>query len=133
MKALRKFVHLSLTVAFLLASVGFRMNTELCQMEQGGMSPASKSSCCCDPSGGGHQAPDKACQDMTCLLQVAYSAYPASSTSTEQTDRLKQEPVAYTNFTACIRPTLLEEMPHFTLPPPVSGRLLGIFHQTFII
>ncbi|MGV3502546.1 MAG: hypothetical protein ACO1O1_02485 [Adhaeribacter sp.] len=70
---------------------------------------------------------------MTCLLQVAYSAYPAQHTSTQQTVLLRQEPMAYGDFMAHIRPALLEEMPHFTLPPPVSGRLLGILHQTFII
>jgi hypothetical protein len=134
MKALQKFVHLSLIVAFLVASFGFRLNLEHCSMEKGKKTGFfSKSACCCDKSKASHQSPDTGCQDMTCLPQPCFAAYPAEHTSTAQTTRFGKEPAAYASFSQSIRPALLEEMPHFTLPPPASGRFLGILHQTFLI
>jgi hypothetical protein len=134
MKAFQKFVHLSLIVAFLMASVGFRMNLEKCHMGKGEMtSSSSTSACCCGDSAQDHQSPESACQDMTCLLQNGFFGYSTPTNSTEQTTRVLKEPVAYADFAQSIRPALLEKTPHFTLPPPVSGRFLGILHQTFII
>jgi hypothetical protein len=134
MKAIQKFVHLSLIVAFLMASSGFRLNVVNCQMGKGEkISFFSKSACCCDKSAAKHQSPENGCQEMTCLLQVGFTAYPSAHTSTQQTIRFLQEPAAYAGFAQSIRPALLEKTPHFTLPPPVSGRFLGILHQTLII
>jgi hypothetical protein len=70
---------------------------------------------------------------MTCIVQVGFSVYPSQPTSTEQSQKLLKEPVAGADFTQSIRPALLERTPHFTLPPPLSGRFLGILHQMFII
>ena len=134
MKALQKFVHLSLIVAFLMASFGFRVSQENCHKGKGEMiSFSAKSACCCGESTTGQKSPESACQNMACILQVSFSASPSQNTSTEQTIKSLKEPVVYADFTQSIRPTLLEKMPHFTLPPPVSGRFLGILHQTFII
>ncbi|KAA5542027.1 hypothetical protein [Adhaeribacter rhizoryzae] len=131
MKAMQKFIHLSLVAAILLASMGFRVTIAHCSGEEGGsISLFADPSCCC---GKAAKSPRKSCQDMTCVMQRGVASPINFNSATQQAAKFAKEPVTYPSFTASIRPAILETLPHFTLPPPMSGRSIGILHQTFII
>lgn len=131
MKALQKLVHLSLVVAILLATMGFRVTISHCSGEKGSsISLYADPSCCC---GKAAKSPSKSCQDMSCVMQRGIAPQTNFNASTQQVAKLVKKPVSYPSFTENIRPAILERTPHFTLPPPVSGRSIGILHQTFII
>jgi hypothetical protein len=131
MKAMQKFIHLCLVVAILLASTGFRVREAHCAGEKSiSISFASDSNCCCAKDA---KTTSKPCGNMSCIIQqgIAYSA--TFNSPTQQVAKFAKEPISYPDFTESIRPAILERTPHFTLPPPVSGRFIGILHQTFII
>lgn len=131
MKALQIFIHYSLTVAILLAAMGFRINVPHCSKEQGNLIRLfSALSCCCGET---EKNTKKACNDMACVLQQSAATQNSFSSSTQQLTKFVKEPVHYPVFTQTIQPVLLATLPHFTLPPPISGRFIGILHQTFII
>lgn len=131
MKAMQKFIHLSLTVAILLAAMGFRVNVPHCSEEQSSLiSLFSAPSCCCGKT---EKASAKACNEMACVFQQSAATQNNFSSSTQQLAKFVKEPANYPIFTQTIRPVILARLPHFTLPPPISGRFLGILHQTFII
>jgi hypothetical protein len=134
MIAIRKFVHLSLLAAFLLASFGFRVNLESCPGDKTGkISFAANPACCCDKAGKNPKVPSPACSDMTCIVLPGFNAYPATQAAAEQAIKFLKTPASAPGFTQIIRPALLAKTPHFSLPPPLSGRFLGILHQTFRI
>jgi len=127
---MQKIVQLSLTVAILLAAMGFRVNIPHCAAEKVTYSLFSKPACCC------HEEADinpEACRDMTCGPQQGTVYQVNLNTTIQQAAKFFKEPATYLSFTASIRPAILASIPHFTLPPPVSGRCIGILHQTFII
>ncbi|MBA9079113.1 MULTISPECIES: hypothetical protein [Rufibacter] len=131
MKALQKFIHLSLIAAILLASFGFRVNISHCPgKEDSSISLFSSPTCCC---GKAAKTPKKSCNDMSCVMQRGVATQTNFNSATQQVAKFVKEPVLSPNFTETIRPAILEAEPHFTLPPPVSGRFIGILHQTFII
>lgn len=131
MKAMQKFIHLSLVAAFLLASFGFRVSIAHCSEEEGSsISLFADPTCCCDKA---DKALSKSCQDMSCIMQRGVASQTNFNSATQQAAKFVKQPVTYPSFTVSIRPALLETIPHFSLPPPVSGRFLGILHQTFII
>jgi len=131
MKALQKFVHLCLIVTILLATMGFRVTVSHCSGEKGtSISLFSDPSCCC---GKAAKTTGKSCNDMSCVMQRGIATQTNFNSSTQQEAKLVKEPVSYPSFTQSIRPAILERTPHFTLPPPASGRFIGILHQTFII
>lgn len=70
---------------------------------------------------------------MSCVMQRAGASTTNLNSPVQQMAKLVKEPVSYPDFTEHIRPSILETIPHFTLPPPVPGRLIGILHQTFLI
>jgi hypothetical protein len=134
MKAIQKYLHVSLIVAFLLASSGFRVNLNSCHGANAGvMSAAASPACCCDQAAKKQKPDTSPCNDMTCIVQTGFAAYYTQNTSTEQIAKFLREPGTYADFSQTIRPALLEKTPHFTLPPPLSGRFIGILHQTFIV
>jgi hypothetical protein len=134
MKAFQKFLHLSLIAAILLATSGFRVNLDSCHGADGGLISFSASpACCCDKSAEAQKSPPGSCNDLSCIVQAGFSPYPTQQVTSEQAARCLKAPVAYVDFSQAIRPALLERTPHFTLPPPVSGRFIGILHQTFIV
>jgi hypothetical protein len=131
MKAVQKFIHLSLVVAILLASMGFRVSISHCAGEKSNsISLFADPSCCC---GKAANSPKKSCQDMSCIMPRGVASQINFNSATQQAAKFVKEPVTYPSFTENIRPAILETLPHFTLPPPVSGRTIGILHQTFII
>ncbi|PIQ22956.1 MAG: hypothetical protein COW65_00120 [Cytophagales bacterium CG18_big_fil_WC_8_21_14_2_50_42_9] len=131
MKAMQKFIHLSLVVAILLASMGFRVSISHCSEEEGNsFSLFADPSCCCSKAA---KTASKSCQDMSCIMQRGIASQTNLNSSAQQVAKFVKEPVTYPSFTAIIRPAILETLPHFTLPPPVSGRFIGILHQSFII
>jgi hypothetical protein len=131
MKAMQKIIHLSLVVAILLASMGFRMNVPHCSDEKGGfVSLFADPGCCCDKAA---KAPAKSCQEMACVLQQSVVYQTNFNSATQQAAKFLKEPAKYPVFAEAIRPVLLEKFPHFTLPPPVTGRTIGILHKTFIV
>ncbi|WP_157593308.1 hypothetical protein [Rufibacter tibetensis] len=75
----------------------------------------------------------KSCNDLSCVMQRGSATQTNLNSPTQQVAKVAQEPVTYPDFSERIRPSLLEAVPHFTLPPPVPGRLIGILHQTFLI
>ena len=134
MKAFQKFLHLSLIAAILLATSGFRVNLDSCHGADAGVISFSASpACCCDKAAEEQKSTPSSCNDITCIVQAGFAAYPSQHTSTEQTARFIKEPKSYAGFSQAIRPALLEKTPHFTLPPPLTGRFIGILHQTFIV
>jgi hypothetical protein len=134
MKIIRKILHLSLIVAFLLASSGFRVNLDSCHGAQAGLISFSASpACCCGDSDKEQKSAASSCNNMTCIVQTGFTAYSASHTTTEQAGKSLTAPLAHADFGQTIRPALLEKIPHFTLPPPLTGRFIGILHQTFLI
>jgi len=135
MKALHKFIHLSLMVAILLASSGFRVNLQNCTGVKGRtISFVTDPACCCDHASKSAQSHhDNPCNDITCVVPGVIAVQTQFRSGTEQVSQALKEPVTYPDFSDNIRPALLETTPHFTLPPPISGRLIGILHQTFII
>ncbi|WP_157600564.1 hypothetical protein [Rufibacter sp. DG15C] len=52
---------------------------------------------------------------------------------TQQIAQAANDPAGFPSFAAAIRPVILESIPHVTLPPPISGRDIGILYQTFLI
>ena len=131
MKAMQKIIHLSLVTAILLASMGFRVTISHCSGEEGNsISLFADPSCCC---GKAANKSKKSCQDMSCIMQRGVGSHINSNSATQQAAKFAKVPVTYPSFTETIRPAILETLPHFTLPPPVSGRSIGILHQTFII
>ena len=131
MKAMQKFIQLSLTVTILLAAMGFRVNIPHCSHEKdAAYSLFAKPDCCC---GKDAESNSQACNDMACVTQQGTS-YPVNqNTTSQQTAKFFKAPITYPGFAARIRPAILATIPHFTLPPPISGRFIRILHQTFII
>jgi len=128
---MQKIIHLSLTVAILLAAMGFRVNIPHCADEKEvTYSLFSKPACCCGEEADTNTA---ACRDMTCAPQQGTVYQVDSNTTIQQAAKFFKEPARYLSFTESIRPAILERVPHFILPPPVSGRFIGILYQTFII
>ena len=131
MKAMQKFVHLCLVVAILLASSGFRVAISHCSDEKGrSIGLFAEPTCCCNKES---KAPTKTCNDLLCVVQRGDATQTNFSSAIQQVAKFAKQPVTYLNFTQSIRPALLERTPPFTLPPPISGRFIGILHQTFII
>ena len=131
MKVMQKFIHLCLVVAILLASTGFRVRVAHCAGEKSiAISFASDSDCCCAKDAKTTRNP---CGDMPCIIQQGVTYSTNFNSTTQQIAKFAKEPVSFPDFSESIRPAILERTPHFTLPPPVSGRFIGILHQTFII
>lgn len=131
MKTMQKIIHLCLVVAILLASAGFKVRFSHCSDEKGSsLSFFSDPTCCCHKAA---KVPSKSCNDMSCIIQGGVATTNNFNSSTQQVAKFLKEPVKYPDFTESIRPALLKTIPHFTLPPPVTGRYIGILNQTFII
>ena len=128
---MQKIIQLSLTVTILLAAMGFRVNIPHCSKEKGAAySLFAKPDCCC---GKNAESNSQACTDMACVTQQGASYQVNQNTANQQAVKFIKAPITYPGFTASIRPTILATIPYFTLPPPISGRFIGILHQTFII
>jgi len=128
---MQKFIHLSLTVAILLAAMGFRVNEPHCAQEKDVASSLfAKPACCCHKE---TETSRKACADLACITQQGTTYQVIQNSSTHQAAKFLKVPATYPGFSTSIRPAILEAIPHFTLPPPTSGRFIGILHQTFII
>jgi len=132
MTAMRKSLSLSLIVALLWASFGFRMDFAPCA---GDKAPSfgllASSGCCC---GDAAKTPRKSCQEMSCALPQSVFAQTGQNVSTQQVARKAVDaPAVLVAFTERIRPILLAKVPQRSLPPPVSGRTIGILHQTFLL
>jgi len=127
---MQKFIHLSLTVAILLAAMGFRVNESHCAKEKDVASGLfSKPACCCHKEA---ETSRKSCADLTCITQQG-TYQVIQNSSTQQAAKFLKVPTTYPGFSTSIRPAILEAIPHFTFPPPTSGRFIGILLQTFII
>jgi hypothetical protein len=135
MKALQKFIQLSLILVITLTSMGFRVKIEECHgHRENRITFLGSPDCCCEKSDKESKTPYKACSDLTCIVQANIHNENKINGATEQSSpKLKAGPL-YQLYTQVIRPVLQEKIPHFTLPPPsYSGRFIGILHQTFII
>ncbi|RNI24080.1 hypothetical protein [Rufibacter latericius] len=131
MKTLHKLVHLSLIVALSLASMGFRVAVSQCSGGKGtSIGFFAEPGCCCKKAS---KKPMKSCNDLSCVMQRGVASHTNLNAPAQQVAKVAKEPGTYPDFTEHIRPSILETIPHFTLPPPVPGRLIGILHQTFII
>jgi hypothetical protein len=133
MQTLRKSMHLSLIVAFLWASFGFRVEVSHCAKGMDlSVGLATATGCCC---GKAAKVPAKPCKAMTCALPQAVFTHQASAAAATQPVAKKavKEQMVVTAFMGSIRPALLDKLPLISLPPPASGRTLGILHQTFLI
>lgn len=134
MKAIHKFVQLSLIVAILLASTGFRVNLQHCATGKEGKKDLAKAtSCCCAKAHKKTKSQDYSCNNFYCLVQPGPVSLFKVPSSAEQRVKFSEEIPSYLSFTQHIRPAILATIPHFTLPPPVSGRFIGILLQIFII
>ncbi|GEO04998.1 hypothetical protein AAE02nite_26620 [Adhaeribacter aerolatus] len=133
MKALHQFFQLSLIVVISLTTMGFRVNLEECHGHEAKyISFFGGPDCCCD-KGDKSKPKENTCGDLTCVVQAQYQSQTNHNTSTDQADKAVKAKTAHLIYTQIIRPVLQEQIPHFTLPPPRSGRSIGILHQTFII
>ncbi|MDB5261226.1 MAG: hypothetical protein JWQ14_507 [Adhaeribacter sp.] len=131
MKAMEKFIHLSLVVALLLGSMGFSVREPHCEEERSqAINLFAAPGCCCDTPAAEASKP---CPDLTCVMQRGLASQTTFTAATNPTAKFLKAPLTYPSFTESIRPAILETIPHFTLPPPASGRFIGILHQSFII
>ncbi|KAA3440282.1 hypothetical protein [Rufibacter hautae] len=129
---MHRFIHLSLVVALLMGSFGFRVDPMRCAGKKSGaaLSLSMESGCCCSKKAKEKQAP---CNDATCVMQRSVASTSTFSASSQQVVKTATKPVIYPSFTQSIRPVLLETLPQVALPPPISGRDIGILHQRFLI
>jgi len=128
MQAIQKFIQLTFILVVTLTLMGMRVKLDDCHGEQEiNISLSGSKACCCEET-----APATACHDITCIAPAFASTFNYKGGAEQQVIALKSMP-ATTAFSRVIRPVLLAKIPHFTLPPPASGRFLGILHQTFII
>lgn len=132
MKALQKTVHFCLIAAILLASFGFKLTVPQCAADKGSsVGFFSASSCCCIKV---TKEPANSCESMDCVLQRGLATPTVfTGTSEQQVVQLKKENIQYPDFSAGLWTVVPENFPSFTFPPPVSGRFLGILHQTYLI
>ncbi|KAA5544858.1 hypothetical protein [Adhaeribacter rhizoryzae] len=134
MKAFQKFIQLSLILVITLTTMGFRVNTEECRGH------ATKTitffgepGCCCENESKTAQPKENTCNELTCVVQASLQSQLNLNSATQSAAKaLKAVPV-YPTFTQVIRPVLQEKTPYFTLPPPRSGKTIGILYQTFLI
>ncbi|GAA4310203.1 hypothetical protein GCM10023183_27900 [Nibribacter koreensis] len=87
-------------------------------------------SCCCKK---GSKGPVKSCDDFSCVMPRGAMAQSNFNSPTQQISQAANDPAGFPSFAEVIRPVILESIPHVTLPPPISGRDIGILHQTFLI
>ncbi|WP_210462809.1 hypothetical protein [Rufibacter roseolus] len=129
---MHRFIHLSLVVALLIGSFGFRVDPMRCAGKKDGvaLSLSMDSGCCCSKKAKEKQAP---CNDATCVMQRSVASTSNFSLSAQQVVKAVAKPATYPSFAQSIRPVLLETLPRVTLPPPISGRDIGILHQSFLI
>jgi len=134
MKALQKFIQLSLIIVITLTTMGFRVNIEECHGH------ATKTitffgepGCCCEKDSKTTSAKKNTCNELTCIVQSNLQSQVNPNATTEIAAKaLKVVPV-YPTFTQVIRPVLQEKIPYFNLPTPPSGKTIGILYQTFLI
>lgn len=133
MKALQKLVHYSLLVAILLASMGFKVAVTQCAGKgETSISFFSEPGCCCKKASA---QPMKECGDMSCVMQRSVAPQSTFGSSTRLVAKAVkvQEQITSTDYIAGIRPVVLQALPVVILPPPITGRALGILHQTFLL
>ncbi len=75
----------------------------------------------------------EACHDLSCVMQRGVATQATFTAATQQIAKVEKEPITFPDFAERMRPSILETEPHFTLPPPSSGRFIGILYQTFLI
>jgi hypothetical protein len=117
-----------------MTSMGFQVNIEECRgHKEKQISFFGKPVCCCDTNPKEPESKNNSCRDITCFVQgnnqILDNINPAKEQSSET---VKAAPVNR-EYARIIRPVLQEKIPHFTLPPPLSGRFIGILHQKLII
>ncbi|WP_186636293.1 hypothetical protein [Rufibacter sediminis] len=129
---MQKFIHFSLIVALLMGSMGFRVNTMRCAGDEksGAVSLSMTPDCCCSKAAKKQKAP---CSETACVIQLNVASQSTFTSSSQQEVASAAVPVQYPSFTQRIRPLLLETLPYVTLPPPPTGRDIGILHQTFLL
>ena len=134
MKAFQKFVQFTLILVISLTSMGFRVNLEECHGHQKKQILfLGAPDCCCKKERKEAEAKEDTCRDLTCVVQANYQSQSEINSATRQSTKDFKTVISYRVYTQIIRPVLQEKIPHFTLPPPPSGREIGILHQTFII
>lgn len=134
MKALHIFIQLSLILVITLTSMGFRVNIEECHGHTTkNISFFGEPNCCCDKEGKTTSSKENTCNGLTCIVQASFQSQLNQNTVTENATKALRAVPVYQDFTQVIRPVLQEKTPYFVLPPPRSGRTIGILHQTFLI
>ncbi|WP_026462562.1 hypothetical protein [Adhaeribacter aquaticus] len=134
MKAFQKFVQLSFILVVLMTMMGFRVSMEKCSRNKHTTIRLIRgAACCCKKTDKNHAPQKKSCGDMVCFTQSQTPYAQGQTKPTAQVDKIVSAKTSQILFEQVIRPELLDKTPHFNLPPPPSGRYLGILHQQFII
>ena len=114
--------------------MGFRLNIEECHgQSESNITYFGAPDCCCDKNGSKSDSNDNPCSAITCILQgTIQSENRINTVTTEFSENLKAVTISRA-FVQVIRPALQEKTPYYILPPPHSGRFLGILHRKLII
>ncbi|MFC6997052.1 hypothetical protein [Rufibacter roseus] len=134
MKALQKFIHITLVVALLLGTTGFRVSVKQCAGGKGATSISffGEPSCCCGKKA---ETTKKNCSDVTCVMLRGAATQVNFNAPTQQIAKHEPKQV-YATSSVSVFPkarTFSHKFPSVPMPPPMSGRHLGILYQTFLI
>lgn len=134
MKEIQRLVQNCLIVAVLLATVGFKVDSHYCPItKQKTFHFFSQPDCCCIGTTTTNGYNKSCCENLSAYYKADLQSLEKSS---------KQEFKIFMNlagnqatvyYQVYIRPVLRAKEPLYSLPPPKSGRTIGILHQTFII
>ncbi len=134
MKVMQRLVQYCLIVAILLATVGFKVNSHYCPITKEKTTHFFlQPNCCCVETTNGEGYKKSCCENISSYYRADLQSI---EKDTKQEAKIfkhlpgKQDAVY---FQVHIRPVTLAKEPFYTLPPPSSGRTIGILNQTFII
>ncbi len=134
MKVIEKFVQHLLIVAILLATVGFKVNRHYCPItKERTVHFFSQQNCCCVTTTPGNGYNKPCCENQSSYYKAHLQSLEKNSKQVAKVfEHLSgKQGIAY--FQVYIRPVSLAKEPFYTLPPPKSGKTIGILHQIFII
>ncbi len=134
MQALKQIVQHFLIVAILLATVGFKVDRHYCPITKERTTHFfAQPDCCC-----GNTSVSDSSKKTCCDNQFGYyrTDFQNLENYNKQTAKALKHLPAKQNavyFQVNIKPLALAKEPYYTLPPPQSGRVIGILNQVFIV
>ena len=134
MKAIQRLVQYFLIVAILLATVGFRVNSHYCPItKERSIHFFSQPDCCCGvPSNSdGYNKP--CCKNLSYYYKADLQSLDKDTKQVAKAFKHLAGNQDAVYFQVHIRPVAIAKEPFYTLPPPRSGRTIGILYQIFLL